>query len=445
MREGEAWHVTGAGPERVGLAREGQEGGFRPAGNAAGNVSVYETRPISLMAGDEIVFTRNLKRRTIINGERARIEAIGSKRVRIRLESGRGLSFGVDDDDLGHIDHAWSSTVHRAQGLTKGDVIAVLDANSMMSDRAMLYVEMSRARDGFVLLTDDTEQLAHRLAQEGEPPHSALEETGEESWLTPGPGETVADRGPLRPALDDWRALVAEAGQAGRPVQEMDGYGELMGRIRRRSQAEPELAAELRAGLEGHEAFTADRARVAAWAARIASASRERDRLLAEAQTAQTALQGLAGYAPWREDAEHVVAEGREILTGGGRWRQHMDGTGQIEERMEALARAHRTDERAGALLAALAGGGMDDALAAGIADAASEAQPGEMPPELTAARADWLAHQRQERLAEDYLARLGALAAERQELRAGLDGPVAAHADYAGWRQRLEDALGQV
>ncbi len=39
LREGEAWHVTGAGPERVGLAREGQEGGFRPAGNC--RVSYY--------------------------------------------------------------------------------------------------------------------------------------------------------------------------------------------------------------------------------------------------------------------------------------------------------------------------------------------------------------------------------------------------------------------
>ena len=37
---------------------------------------------------------------------------------------------------------------------------------------------MSRARDGFVLLTDDTEQLVSRLEREGETVSSALEAAG---------------------------------------------------------------------------------------------------------------------------------------------------------------------------------------------------------------------------------------------------------------------------
>ena len=34
---------------------------------------------------------------------------------RASLTDGRKLSFATDDDDLRHIDLAWSSTVHRAQ------------------------------------------------------------------------------------------------------------------------------------------------------------------------------------------------------------------------------------------------------------------------------------------------------------------------------------------
>ena len=72
VREGEAWTVTGSSRERVELTRKGTDGGFRPSGNASRNLSVFETRPLSLRAGDEIVFTRNLKKRKIINGERRR-------------------------------------------------------------------------------------------------------------------------------------------------------------------------------------------------------------------------------------------------------------------------------------------------------------------------------------------------------------------------------------
>ncbi len=443
LREGEAWTVTGAGGGRVEMARKGIPGGFRPSGNAAGNVSVHETRPMSIMAGDEIVFTRNLKRRKIINGERARIEAITGGRVRIRLASGRGLSFGVDDDDLGHIDHAWSSTVHRAQGLTKDNVIAVLDATSMMSDRAMLYVEMSRARDGFVLLTDDTEQLVHRLGKEGET-HSALEETGQESWLTPDPAGKVSDREPVCAALHDWRALAVEARKAGRPVSDMEGCEGLMARIRRRGERDPQMPVELARALTDHGRFTADRRRVAGWAELAASVSAGRARLLAAARDANTGLRGVGGYARWREDAARAVAEAAEILAGGERYRQHMDGAARLEERIRDLERACRTDDRAGELLAAIGDSGMDDALAAGIAELEGKAREGEMPDALAAARSGYMEHLRQERLAGEYSAVLDALAGERRCLLAGSEGPVAGHADYAGWRRRLEDALGQ-
>ena len=84
----------------------------------------------------------------LINGDRATVERIAGVRIDVRTHSGRALRFAVDDDDLRHIDHAWSSTVYRAQGLTRDNVTAVLDSASMMSDRAMLYVEMSRAGTG---------------------------------------------------------------------------------------------------------------------------------------------------------------------------------------------------------------------------------------------------------------------------------------------------------
>ncbi|WP_049641144.1 MobF family relaxase [Candidatus Rhodobacter oscarellae] len=231
-KEGEAWRVTGSDKDRIALERRGVSGGFRPSGNAAHNVSVFETRPIELRAGDEIVFTRNLRNLGVVNGERGRIEEIGRKRLRIRLADGRRLEPLLEDDRLRHIDHAWTSTVHRAQGMTTDNVIAVLDADSMMTDRALLYVEMSRARDGFVLLTDDTEQLVHRLEQETGVSHSALEATGQALHVPHLCG--VSRKEPLRPALREWQALEAEAAQMGIEPFLMPGAEALMARLRRR-------------------------------------------------------------------------------------------------------------------------------------------------------------------------------------------------------------------
>ena len=209
LREGEAWTVVGTGEDGVRLERRGETRAFAPSGNAARNLSLCESRPLPLRAGDEIVWTRNLRRRGLINGERATVERIAGVRIDVRTHSGRALRFAVDDDDLRHIDHAWSSTVYRAQGLTRDNVIAVLDSASMMSDRAMLYVEMSRARDGFVLLTDDTEQLVSRLEREGETVSSALEAAGQAPWLEPD--MAVTEKPALWPVLEEWRAHVQRA------------------------------------------------------------------------------------------------------------------------------------------------------------------------------------------------------------------------------------------
>ena len=281
LREGEAWTVAGTGEDGVRLERRGESRVFAPSGNAARNVSLCESRPLPLCAGDEIVWTRNIRRRGLINGERATVARIAGDRIDVRTQSGRGLSFAVDDDDLRHIDHAWSSTVYRAQGMTRDNAIAVLDSASMMSDRAMLYVEMSRARDGFVLLTDDTEQLVSRLEREGEPVPSALEAAGRAPWLGPDIAVTVTEKPALWPVLEDWRAHVGartRAGSAALPSRGLrcadrahgraGGEGRAARRAGRRSGGAPAVrrGPRLRVGVDVRDAGDGGAARAAAGA-----------------------------------------------------------------------------------------------------------------------------------------------------------------------------------
>ena len=406
LGEGEAWTVTGADDDEVRLERRGAHRSFRPSGNASRNVSLCEERALSLRAGDEIVWTRNVRRRGLINGERAAVEKITPKRVHVRMQSGRTVRFAHGDDDLRHIDHAWSSTVHRAQGITTNNVIAVLDSAGMMSDRAMLYVEMSRARDGFVLLTDDTEQLVSRLEREGHSVSSALEATGEAPWLEPRVEAAAAEKPALWPVLADWRAHVERAEQMNVPPFHLDGCDALIARMNAIAAKEIELPQELAQVLEEHRPFAADRAEVAAWQSAMLQRAGERERLLAGARAAGEAVTDLAGHAAWRRRAEAALAQGGGMLADKGRYGVHLDrvtgAQAQTGEPLDELRRALGFDGDAAELLsewrARESGTGKmaPDDLAARIGALEARAAPGEMPGELVSA-AETIAEQGRE------------------------------------------------
>ena len=464
LREGEAWTVVGTGEDGVRLERRGETRAFAPSGNAARNLSLCESRPLPLRAGDEIVWTRNLRRRGLINGERATVERIAGDRIDVRTHSGRALRFAVDDDDLRHIDHAWSSTVYRAQGLTRDNVIAVLDSASMMSDRAMLYVEMSRARDGFVLLTDDTEQLVSRLEREGETVSSALEAAGQAPWLEPD--MAVTQKPALWPVLAEWRAHVQRAEEAGVPPFHLEGCDALMARMGALAEKDA-LPVELAQVLEEHRPFAEDRAMVSKWTSSMLEMAGRRERMLAEAAAAGTAVTSLPGHAAWSRRAEGAVEESAELLADEDRYGVHLDriagARAQLGEPLGGLGRALEFDGNAAWLQSEWRawergeGDGSLEDFAVRIAALAREAVPGEMPPDLSRAADEIAERQREEeerrrkeeerRLAErkarDAHSALEALARERtQLLHAAAQEPVAKREDWQALWDRAEAAM---
>ena len=466
LREGEAWTVVGTGEDGVRLERRGECRAFAPSGNAARNLSLCESRPLPLRAGDEIVWTRNLRRRGLINGERATVERIAGDRIDVRTHSGRALRFAVDDDDLRHIDHAWSSTVYRAQGLTRDNVIAVLDSASMMSDRAMLYVEMSRARDGFVLLTDDTEQLVSRLEREGETVSSALEAAGQAPWLEPD--MAVTEKPALWPVLEEWRAHVQRAEEADVLPFHLVGCDALMARMGALAEKEA-LPGALAGVLEEHRPFAEDRTFVSDWTSSMLETAGRRERMLAEAAAAGTAVTSLPGHAAWTRRAEGALEESAELLADEDRYGVHLDriagARAQLGEPLGELGRALEFDGNAASLQSewrARERGEGDRPLedfAARIAALAREAAPGEMPPDLSRAADEIAERQREaeerrrkeeerrlaERKARDAHSALEALARERtQLLHAAALEPVAKRADWQDWRDRAEPAMAE-
>ena len=177
---------------------DGGERRIDPSGKLRYRLELYETAPMRLRAGDRVRFTRNDPARGLVNGETAEVLSIGRANVRMRLRDGRMLGFPRTDPQLHHLDHAYSSTVHGAQGRTCERVIGVLDTHQgAVTDQATFYVELTRARDNVVLLTDDREALIEAL----ETARGATWPTSSSATSSPRAGRRCTSTRPGRPSL----------------------------------------------------------------------------------------------------------------------------------------------------------------------------------------------------------------------------------------------------
>ncbi len=354
-RAGECFTVMGIEGERARLEHaDGRQLAIRPDGRVRYQVEIYETRRIEIRAGDRIRWTRNDAARGLANGDRAVVTEIGPRKVSFLAEDGRTLALSRKDLQLRHLDHAYSSTVHGAQGITRDNVIAVLDsAHGPLTDQATFYVELTRARDRAVVVTDNREDLMAVLEETTGEQVSALEAVGED------PAIRVTDREELWPQLSAWRAHAARAEEAGVLPLDMEGHEEAVARLRRlaarRNLPCPPPAAVARI-LDEQETETARRGEVEAWLGESGESEAARGKLAGEAETADQPLTGLPGWRAWRDAAARRAEAGRRLLD-SEKYLPHVD---RAEEARTAIER------EAGALEAAVA---LDDDCAALLED----------------------------------------------------------------------------
>ena len=167
--KGDELRVAGVDRAAGSVTLAGKDGGtvaWEPGRIAAraGGVEVYKRETMELRAGDRIRWTRNDAGLGLVNSQTAEVTTVKDSRVGFRLEDGRMLDMNAGDPQLRHIDRAWASTVHAFQGRTVDTVIAAIEANHPnLTNRKMLYVEISRARDRAELVTDDKAALREQL------------------------------------------------------------------------------------------------------------------------------------------------------------------------------------------------------------------------------------------------------------------------------------------
>lgn len=119
-------------------------------------VVTTESGKRAFAVGDRLVFGKNDRGLDVKNGLLGTIEGLDAERLSVRLdaESGPGRVVTVPLADYGHIDHGYATTIHKSQGATV-DRAFVLASGSM--DRHLMYVAMTRHREGVELHVDGTE------------------------------------------------------------------------------------------------------------------------------------------------------------------------------------------------------------------------------------------------------------------------------------------------
>ena len=300
---------------------------------------IYETARIRIRAGDRMRWTRNDKRHGLVNGGEAVVKGIDSRRVRFDVGEGQVLSLARDDPQLRHIDHAWSTTVHGAQGMTRDAAIGVLDTgHGRLTGQAGLYVEASRARDRFVLVTDNWESLEEALEENDGMRLTAREAVGESDPPLRPPDAAMRMLTDLR---DDWRALLAQAEAETAEIDRLDGYARIVTGVQALATG-PDLPPEMQAFVD--EVRQRD-ARMVEW--------RREELAFVQKAEMHCRQQPLLKWAaeerglPVSELPEHAawLAEGAALQETGQQMQETPGFFGRIAAALGRIAQGFRLDE----------------------------------------------------------------------------------------------------
>ena len=347
--------VMGHDDGRVVLAHPDGERRFRPSGNASRYLGLYDTERIELRAGDLIRWTRNRKAPLargkhsqapdLVNGGEAEIVEIGYRRVRFR-DGEREFSLALTDPQLRHLDHAYCSTVHSAQGRTARGAIAVLDAGGWV-DPELFHVELSRVSEAFLLLTDDREALIERLEAQDWSEDGALEALGIDLSEPP-----VVDPEEFAALAADWRALLREGEETNTLPFFLTGYRDVMARAAALAQIE-DLPEDMRrltgTMLAEHEGHLARDREVRGLVERVRDHWRCWPELGWAASAQGLPIEELPEHDTWREEGAALLEAGRARLGAEGEAARHLQvmpgARAGLEEAVEMLERTRLLDD----------------------------------------------------------------------------------------------------
>jgi conjugative relaxase-like TrwC/TraI family protein len=127
-------------------------------------LSVYEKARGELAPGDWARITRNSPALDVSNGDRVRVLDVSAERIGLENEEGRRIE--LDGRNPLHLEHAYATTVHSAQGLSTDRMMVDLDTRSLTTGKDLYYVAISRARYEAKVYTNSRTELPAAISRE---------------------------------------------------------------------------------------------------------------------------------------------------------------------------------------------------------------------------------------------------------------------------------------
>lgn len=127
-------------------------------------LSVYEKSDSEFAPGDWARITRNDPALDVSNGDRVRVLEVSPDRITLENEKGRRID--LDGHHPLHLEHAYASTVHGAQGLSTDRMMMDLNTRSLTTGKDLYYVALSRARYDVKVYTNSRSELPAAISRD---------------------------------------------------------------------------------------------------------------------------------------------------------------------------------------------------------------------------------------------------------------------------------------
>lgn len=147
--------------------RSGNRYEFNP--RQATKLSVYKLEKPELSVGDLIRINRQDPKLDLTNGDRMRVVSIEGGVVQLaslkEINGQPERTVSLPTNKPLHLEHAYSATVHSAQGLTNDRVMISLNTKSRTTSQNLWYVAISRARHEARVYADSIKGLPAAIAK----------------------------------------------------------------------------------------------------------------------------------------------------------------------------------------------------------------------------------------------------------------------------------------
>ncbi|WP_017166341.1 MobF family relaxase [Xanthomonas phaseoli] len=169
LTRGETYRVKDALPGNA-LVLQRQDGTTTTINpRKATQLSVYRLERAELSVGDTVRINRNDPGRDLTNGDRMRVAGVIGGVVKlesVEQRDGRpARALELPTNRPLHLEHAYASTVHSAQGLTNDRALIALDTNSRTTSMNLYYVAISRACHEARVYTNSVKELPAAIAR----------------------------------------------------------------------------------------------------------------------------------------------------------------------------------------------------------------------------------------------------------------------------------------